>query len=317
MFAALFILLVASIVLSLVIIRKFKNRREALKLEYQDKTDTFLSNYLFDSQFDFDTEVEYFKNVHLVSNLQKKMAVRQILEFNENLKGESSDLIKKIFHDLQLDKYILESLKNGKWHHKSRAIFVLSQLQVKKPAIVTNYLNDKHDSVRSQAIYYFIKTAEENPLSFFADLNTELTLWELIQIEDGIKHIYKGEIPDFSKWLDHKLITVLVFSIRMIQQFNQFEHAQKLLSFLDHPDPSVRRETVRTLRMFNYEELLDKVVPRFPSEEKTVKNEIVKTVQMLGDFKMLQALKSSYMDNSEWQTKLALLRAEKTMLPNA
>ncbi|WP_222983379.1 HEAT repeat domain-containing protein [Flagellimonas meishanensis] len=316
LFAILFFLLVAIIVLALVFLRKYKNGREQRKRSYQDRIDAFLNNYLFDEQFDFRAEVKNFRNRHLVSSLQKKMAIRQILEYNENLKGESSNSIKRIFHELRLDEFVLDSLKNGKWYEKSRAIHVLSQLLVRRPGVVARYLNDRHHSVRAQAIYYFIKTAEDNPLSFFAKLNKELTLWEQIHIEDGIKHIYKGPIPDFSKWLDHELTTVLVFSIRMIQQFNQFEHIPQLVPFLHHHDRTVRKETVRSLRKFNYEGLLDKVIPQFFSEDQLVKKEIVKSVQILGDLKMLQVLKSAFTQQEEWQIRLELLRAEKSMLSN-
>lgn len=280
---------------------------------YQDRVDSFLNNSLFDDEFDLGREIQSFKASHLVSKLQRNIAVRQILVYHKNLKGESSDVLKKIFHGLKLDEFILGSLKNGKWYNKAKAIYALSELHIKESKTVAKYLNDKHETVRAQAIYFFIKTADNDPLAFFAKLEHELTLWEQIQIEDSLKLVYQGPTPDFSMWLNHKLSTVLIFSIRMIQQFNQFEHISSIVPFLQHQDEHVRKEAVSSLRKFNYEGLLNEVAPRFSKESRLVKKEIIQAVESLGDLNMLYGLKPRLASKEEWQTNLMFLRAEKRM----
>lgn len=315
-FAALFFFLVAITVSSLIILRMYKNRRERNKKMYRDQIDAFLNNALFNDTYDLVTETERFKATHLVSSLQKRVAVRQVLVYNENLKGESSEALKKIFHDLGLDEFIIKSLKEGRWYDKAKAIYVLSELHVKEAKTVALYLNDRHETVRAQAIYFFIKIAEKDPLAFFAKLKKELTLWELIQLEDCLKYVYQGPTPDFSKWLSHKLNTVLVFSIRMIHQFDQYEHIGSLVPFLEHHDEQVRAEAIKSLRKLHFEGLLDIVVPRFSTESRLVKKEIIKTVESHGDLQMLHGLRPALAMKEEWQTNLMYLRAEKRMQPN-
>ncbi|WP_108425317.1 HEAT repeat domain-containing protein [Flagellimonas amoyensis] len=314
-FAILFFFLVAITILSLVFLRVYKNRRERNKRHYWDQIDTFLNNGLFDDTFDLAKETQRFKASHLVTPLQKKVAIREILVYNENLKGESSEILKNLFHDLGLDEFTISSLTDGKWYDKAKAIYVLSELQVKKAKTVALYLNDKHETVRAQAIYYYIKTADKNPLGFFGKLKKELTLWELIQLEDCLKFVYQGPVPDFSKWLDHQLNTVLVFSIRMIQQFDQYEHMERLVPFLDHQDERVRAEAIKSLRKLHFEGLLDVVVPRFLTESRLVKKEIIKTVETHGDLELLRGLRPALSIKEEWQTNLMYLRAEKRMQP--
>ena len=316
LFAVVFFVLVVITVSALIVLRRSKIRREQKKRTYQDSIDTFLNNCLFDEQFDLGNEAQTFKATHLVSSLQKKIAIRQILIYNENLKGESSVTLKKVFHELQLDGFILGLLKNGRWYDKARAIYVLSELHVKESRAVALYLNDKHETVRAQAIYFFIKTAESHPMTFMAKLKKELTLWEMIQIEDCLKSVYNGPIPDFSIWLHHNLSTVLIFSIRMIQQFNQFEHMPAVVPFLNHSNENVRKEAISTLRKLHHEGLLEEVVPRFSNETRLVKAEIIKAVEAHGDLKMLYTLKPALAQKEEWQTNLMFLRAERRMQPN-
>lgn len=312
----LFFLLVIVTVCALIILRRYKNVREQKKKNYQDTIDTFLNNALFDETFDLDKATQIFKRKYLTGQLQKKIAVKQILVYNENLKGESSLVLKKIFRGLALDQFIIGSLENGRWYDKARAIYALSELHIKETKQVALYLNDSHRTVRAQAIYFYIKTAENNPLKFFSKLKKELTWWELIQIEDSLKFVYEGPPPDFSVWLKHELSTVLIFSIRMIQQFNQFEHIESIVPFLRHPNENVRKEAVNSLRKLQYEMLLDEVVPVFPAETRIVKKEIIKAVESMGDIRMLQQLKPIQVENEEWQTQLMFLGAEKRMQPN-
>ncbi|MDG3582823.1 HEAT repeat domain-containing protein [Galbibacter pacificus] len=315
LFIVLFLVFIIMVICSLVYLRIYKNQRERHKISYQENADEFLNNYMFNDDFDIKNEIETFKSKHLNTPLKKKITLRQILIYNENFKGESSVLIKKVFQELELDQFVFNILKKGSWYAKARAIYVLSELLVKEPRLVSPYLNAKHEEVREQAIYYFLKTATNNPLSFFKNLKTELTLWELVYIEDSIKYAYTGETPDFSIWLDHHLITIRIFSIKMIQQFNQFENIPKIIPFLYHENPHVRKETIRALYKLHYEALLEKVIPSFKDEEEVVKSEIIKAIQALGRIDQLKELKS-LISNQDKRTELTYLQVEKNFMIN-
>ena len=290
-FIAIFLVFITIGIGFLTYFRIRKNRREKLKHIYQENTDEFLNNYMFNDDFDIKREIEDFKIKHLNTSLKKKITLRQILVYNENFTGESSVLIKKIFQELELDQFVFDILKKGEWYDKARAIYALSELFVINPKLVAPYLNSKREEVREQAIYYFLKTATEDPLSFFKNLKEELTLWELIYVEDSIKYVYSGKIPDFSYWLNHHLSTVVIFSIRMIQYFNQFENVPKITPFLDHENPLIRKETIKALYKLQYENLLEQVLTSFEKEEEVVKKEIIKAIQAIGNITQLKKLK--------------------------
>ena len=110
-FVCLFFLLVIVTVSALIILRRYKNARDRKKKLFQDNIDTFLNNALFDETFDLKKEAKTFRFQFLIFKLQKKIAVRQILVYNENLKGESSITLKHIFRALELDIFILDSFR--------------------------------------------------------------------------------------------------------------------------------------------------------------------------------------------------------------
>ncbi|WP_417443184.1 hypothetical protein [Joostella sp.] len=313
-FISVFLVLIITGIVFLTYLRVYKNRREKFKLLYQEEADHFLNNYMFNDDFDIKNEVENFKTKHLNTSLKKKITIRQILIYNENFTGESSVLIKRIFKELELDVFVFNILKKGAWYNKARAIYILSELFVVKPKLISPFLNAKQEEVREQAIYYFLKTATDNPLAFFKNLKAELTLWELIYIEDSIKHVYEGKTPDFAEWLNHDLITVIIFSIRMIKHFNQFENIPKITPFLDHENALIRKETIKTLYMLNYDSLLEKVIPTFKSEKEIVKKEIIKAIQAVGGMEQLKSIEPYIYSNEK--VELTYLQIEKNFLIN-
>lgn len=305
-----FLALIALVICLLIFLRFFKNSREKKKIAFQNTADDFLNNYMFNNDFDIEKEIQYFKTKHLNSALHKKITIKQILIYNENFKGETSSALKQLFKNLGLDTFIFNTLQQGKWYDQARAIYILSELFVNKPQLVEPYLNAKHKEVREQAIYYFLKTAKDNPLSFFKNLTEELTLWELIYIEDSIKYVYEGKTPDFSEWLNHPLTSVVGFSIKMIQQFNQFEHTPRIIPFLRHKNPELRKLAIQALTNLQYHRILEEIIFTFSEENLEVKKEIINSVKTLGDIKQLERLKPHI---NEEKLELAYKQAEKEL----
>ncbi|TRZ44338.1 HEAT repeat domain-containing protein [Robertkochia solimangrovi] len=312
LFACIFFVASLLFTIAIILLRLFKNRRENAKKIYQDQIGDFINECLFNEEFDIEAEAERFRAEWLKTNLRRKIAIRQILIFNENLKGESEKQVKRLFYLLRLDQFVFEILKKSAWHQQSRALYVMSELKVLKPALVAPFLHSKIHGVREQAIYYFLKTSDSDPLRFFENLTVELTLWEQLYIQDSLQNVYQGKIPDFSQWLEHPLLSVRLFAIRMIREFSQFENIATLIPMLNHRDPLVRKETIKTLCRLNFEKLPSILLAQFQKEEENVKLEIINAIRSLGTLAMLQDLRSNIKED-ENRIALKLLKAEKKL----
>ncbi|MCM5662707.1 HEAT repeat domain-containing protein [Galbibacter mesophilus] len=308
-FTLLFFVLILSFILTLLIIRLYKNRRNRLKKIYEASAEEFINSYLFEEDIDRGVLVEKYEIENLKTNLQKKVFLKSLVGINENFKGESSIALKKLFHQLNLDAFLLKNLQKGDWDKQSRAIYLLAELSIKKNNLVATFLNAKRMEVREQAIYYYLKVSTGKPLEFFSRLTTDLTPWELIYVEDSLKYYYEGSMPDFSKWLDHKLISIVIFSIKMIAQFDQFENIPKVIPFVDHPDEKVRKQAIKTLCKLSCHDILGKLIDKFPKESTVIKKEIISAIMQLGIRVDLLAIKTHVSEN-DWSTKLAFERVE-------
>ncbi len=265
---------------------KRKEKLEALLLE-------FINNYLFNDEFDKPKGIMEFGARHLKSGYDRKIALKQLLIFDENLKGESSALIKELFFGLGLYNFLISDLTKNAWYNKARALFVFCHMDVKIPEeLVEPLINSKRNEVRQQAILYLLHRSTDNPFDFLDKVDRGLTLWQQIYMEDSLKN-YPGEIPDFSKWLDHKIPSVVIFCLKMIVDYNQFENTPVMLKLLDHQDSGVRQQAIISLRKMEVYEMLPILINNFPHESIALKQEILKTIREIGSEKELKLVAPS------------------------
>ncbi|WP_178338829.1 HEAT repeat domain-containing protein [Arenibacter nanhaiticus] len=282
-----FTLLLISLILYLRVHKNIANRRrEELDLLLID----FINNYLFNEEFDNSKEIKAFKKKHLKTNFDKRVAVSQILVFAENLKGETSSVIQEVFLGLGLYDFLISDLKKKAWFKKAKALFVFYQLNIKIPmSLVEPAINSNRNELRQQAFLYLLHNSTENPLGFLGKLITPLTLWEQIYIENALKG-YPGETPDFSRWIYHEFSSVAIFCMKMMADYNQFEHIPILLKFLNHEKPEIRQQAILSLRQMEISEILQILIENFPKENTLLKQEILKTIGKMGLEKHLQAI---------------------------
>ncbi len=302
--------------IAIIWIRIYKNLRNEKKKEQHELLIEFLNSFLFDEDFEKEKEIRKFKEEHLRSSLEIKVTIKEILHFHENLKGESARELEALFSKLGLVEYILLDLKRGSWYTTARAINALSELCIVVPDHqIEIYLNDPRNEVRQQSQLYSLKLANENPLQFLNKTVRPLTTWQQIYIENALKNFYKGPPPDFSQWLDHELLSVVEFSIRMIARYNQFEHIQKLLPFIKHQSDIIRWEAINSLSSLEYTELLELIIPDFKKNSRLIKLEILEAVNKLGSHEELKRI-GDQINTTDWELRIKYLNIEQGFLPD-
>ncbi|NKI26411.1 HEAT repeat domain-containing protein [Arenibacter sp. 6A1] len=312
-----FTLLLISLILYLRVHKNIANRRkEKLDLLLID----FINNYLFNEEFNKVKEMAVFKKRQLKTSLDKRVAISQILVFAENLKGESSAVIQEIFLGLGLYHFLISDLKKNAWFKKAKALFVFYQLNIKIPmSLVEPSINSSRNELRQQAFLYLLHSSTENPLGFLDKINTPLTLWEQIYIKNALKS-YKGNTPDFSRWIDHKFPSVAIFCMKMIADYDQFEHIPLLLKLLNHENPEIRQQAILSLRDMEISEtlevLLEVLIDNFPNENIVLKQEILKTIGKIGLEKHLQAV-APFINKEDGILKVELQRLDRYFNPKS
>jgi len=283
LFAIFFFLVTLGFVFAILYLRSTKIIRDRVVEKQKEKLSNFITLYLFDDELPSEKDILEFRKENIKTSLDQKVAIKVLLVFEENFKGETNEKIKDLFFKWDLSRIIERDLKSGKWYRIARAIYVASELNLKRfKTVIEEFIDSERDELRQQAILYFIHLSHEEPLAFFSKIKKPLTLWEQIYIEECLKSNYTGIVPDFSKWLNNELISVQVFSIKMIGDYNQYKNVPQLLPFLTSTNEDLKKGAIQSLGKLGYPELLPHLHASFENETTAVKTFILNTIRKTG-----------------------------------
>ena len=293
LFLSLFFLTLTLLFIALVIyLRIRKNSREYYRVKFDFKLIDFFNHFLFEDTFNRSAALGDFKFRNLKTAYDQKLAIKQVLIFDENLKGESSEAIKELFYGLGLYTYLLGDLRQKAWYKQARALYAFSKLGIKVPeALVTPLLHSDRTELRQQAMLYFLNTSQENPLAFLDHLDRELSLWQQVFIENSLIN-FDLEVPDFGRWFNHHKSSVVVFSIKMVVSFNQYQNIPLLIDALDHTDEAVRAQAINSLKIMEVTDSLQLMSANFPYESPSNKRAILYAIEKIGTARDLRTLVS-------------------------
>ena len=309
-----FLILGVLLLFAVIFMRLRKNKMDRRKKHLENLLIDFINNFLFDEDFNKSRGLVHFKSTHLKTGFDSKIASKQLLLFNENLKGESSALISELFYGLGLYKILLKDLTNGGWHEKTRALYIFNKLSIKIPEVlVEQQLNTKRHESRHQAMMYLINQSDNNPLSFFDKIESPFSLLHQVGVENALKS-YEGEIPDFSKWLTHKQCSIVIFCIKMIVDHNQFENILYVQQLVNHPNDEVRKQAIISLRKMEIADVLPLLIKNFSQEGLEVKRQILKFISKLGSEADLKAI-APHIQAQERMLKIDYLKIARTFSP--
>ncbi|TVQ14979.1 MAG: hypothetical protein EA361_06800 [Bacteroidetes bacterium] len=258
-----------------------RQRRKELKDEYQEQLASFL----------FDDEVEKIEFRGINKKLNREIFIDELMDLHNNLHGEVADKLKDLYFNLGLHKDSLNKLYKGKWYQKTKGFGELAQMDVKDAnEKIVQYTNSKHPVLRMEAQVAMVKLAEERPLSFLDNLESELSYWEQINIYDTLIY-HQITIDSFEEWIDNPNPSVVVFCLRMIALFKHVHSGARVRELLFHDNPEISLAAVQAMKSLEIPEYVNDLKMLYRSEtlqlvnilETQRKNKTEKEIRSLDD----------------------------------
>ncbi len=239
------------------------NKVDQLKFRYQ----YLIYDALVESQTEQgliaqDLIIDKLKKEIAKGNLQKQVLIDLIIDLKKNFTGDSEKQFMHLYYALNLPAYSLKKLNHYSWDVQAKGIKELTEIKYACPEVqlaIANLVYSKKDIVSQEARIASIRLRKD-PLQFLQNLQTPLTEWQQINLHHMLMKFEKNLMPDFTRWLSSSNTSVVVFSLRMIADFEQTHTAQYLLPTLLHKDPEVREETIKTLIQLDTQDLLPQMI---------------------------------------------------------
>lgn len=275
----------------------------------RDQCQAEIAEYLFNEQIN---------NIPDKLRLIKKRSRRQLLideiiMLKNDLSGEVIELLNHLYRNLDLTRDSLAKLKNRRWDIKAKGFKELSVMEIEEAIPkIEKYSTHRNDILRAEAFLALVKLKKEDPFYFLDSEKITLTRWDQLNLHASI-HSSGIEVPEFKRWLNSSNESVILFSLKMISVYKQFDAAQEIAFLLDHSNEKIRKLAIQVVGDMELSEYSGKLSQMYENESYTNKLAIIHSIGHIGNVEEMGLLYTVISTESDFDLRFAGMNALNAM----
>lgn len=278
-------------------------RRERLRQELSEEYQSLIVDYLY-----YDISPEKFREI-ASDKFRRQVLIDQMIDVGINLKGESSQKLNALYRELGLHIDSIRRAYDFRWHKKIKGFRELSFMNIKdaNPEIY-KALNSPNEILRMEAQIALVRLSDKEPFEFLSHLRKPFSLWEQITLHQLIIQ-HNIPVPSFKKWLNSTNPTVVMFALRMIREFKQYDAEYAVRQTLLYDSPAVRQLAVQVAGDLKMRSTLDTMKRIYKEQDYNTCLEIIKAMGKMPDPSLLGFLKLVLDKEEDVQLQIEAVKA--------
>jgi len=182
------------------------------------------------------------------NNSKRKIIISMLYNLMNEVSGEMSGSIKKLYYRSGLINFALQRLKNKNWYVIAKGIGELRRFEIEETyRDVVKFIDHPRSEVRKETQLYLVTLFRFEGLSFLDDLEAPISEWEQVQLLETLQKFDDQQICDIKPWLNSVNDTVVLFALKLAQIYNQFEVKDTLIELLSHQTKKIRVAVIEVL----------------------------------------------------------------------
>ncbi len=259
-----FILIAILLVVYILVYVYVKNNKAKKQIKWANMANLLIRKAIFAEEAQ-----EY---IPVTNRLQKTLSKTSFREFltdelikaRKNVSGIAAENVKNLYLQLNLDKYALNGLKSYKWHIKAQKIQELSIIGLKEHIDkLYPFTNDKNNLVRIEAQTAVVKFSGYDGLKFLDTVTYPIDEWQQIKLLQELSGLPPDNFTGIETWLQSSNKTVVIFALKLVQNYHKFELHNLVAGCLNHPDADVKQQAIITLGDIYNEKTPDLLISKF------------------------------------------------------
>ncbi len=240
-----------------------------------------------------------------------------LLDLQRDLTGDARLRLLSLYQDFDLHLDAYQKLNSWRWEVVTKGIVELTQMQVEQAyTFIKKYINHKRSVIRRQAQIATVSLKHEG-IAHFLDTNKyAISEWQQIKILEILLDQDDFIPPQFGAWLTSKNKDVVLFSLRLIRQFNQTDANSSVTELLKHKDDEVKQAAIECIKEFGIKEAIPLLMAAFKRSKQTTKIYILDALGALGSDEIIPYLFEIYEKESNFNVKSKALSSINAISPN-
>jgi hypothetical protein len=282
-----------------------RKKRHDLQFRYQ----YFLYDALVESEEGKTPEafqefvVTLFREEEEKHGLNKGLLISIILDLKKSLSGQSRVQLLEIAATLKLPDYALRKLRHPSFNTQIQGLREISGLELSDSTVreqVKLIQHTKHAALSQEASLTLIKLGGSPDLSFLNTLTAPLSQWQQIHLHHCLRSFDRHQLPDFSQWLSSKNESVVLFSLRMITEFEQNHTSELLIRQLTHKSANVVAEAIYAVSQLQIAAAVPTLTSLLHHSTPRIQISSIRAIGRLGNTQQITDLSSLLNDSSYW-----------------
>lgn len=220
---------------------------------WSERIGNMLANLIvYDESDNPDTIVNHFyakfKKLPLRKRVVTDILTREIMTYHKNFTGSLKIVLETLYYKLALDKLSIKKIKNNSWEIKIEGIREITEMGVVEGAqYILPYTDDEQALLRMEAQAAYLKLSSSDHFRFLDRAKEKILEWHQLVLFEIITKNKNIAIPSFSNWLRSTNDTVVLFCLKLVEFFMQFDAANELEHLLKHPNPIIVKKTIEVI----------------------------------------------------------------------
>ena len=185
------------------------------------------------------------------NTVARQFVIDELVTCKKNISGGVAENIVALYIELGLKEDSVKKMRSGKgWHIQAKGIQELYMMD-QRDLLTTIYknTNSKNEYIRMEAQTGVIHLTGFPGLRFLDVISYPITEWQQLKLLEQLRLSDKKE--DLSEkiphWLASKNDTVVVFALKLADEYQQFAVKDKVIACLVHQSAEVRSQALKTM----------------------------------------------------------------------
>ena len=248
-----FLLTSIGMIVSMLVMKANKIKRETLQKEYEGIIIEPLTTLLFEKELQEIVEMEeeeihsFFPKNLLAKELYQHVLIDRIIGLNKKMKGEFKEKLKALYKRLHLDKVSIRSLHHRKWDRVTMGLVQINEMDlIEALPEVKKFTNSSNFHIRSRAVATLLNLSEQVDLKFLRDQTFPLSLWQQMNYLRIIRFVGLHKDLKLEILLDSKNQSIRLFGIKLVRILGRVDMIDRLVIFAEKASDEEKVEILDT-----------------------------------------------------------------------
>lgn len=194
--------------------------------------------------------------------------------------GKAREEVGRLFKVFNLEEEAWEKMRSKRDYLIAGGIQELTAMRVERALPqISDFLKHPQRQVYQEAQYAIVRFKGFEGLFFLDELQHPLSDWQQLRLLRSIEEVPDTHFERINVWLDSDNESVVVFTLRLIGQFQLLSYYPEVLTLLDHDVVMVRKHAVRTLQNLENKDTINQLLAGFANQCNQVQLEILKALK--------------------------------------